>query len=120
MNELLFYTGLVLTVLFFLLSLFLFFNQRIPAAVSYFLNIGQNKIKKDRNIGKTIAYKETLEEKTSTVTKAEEELTYLLNDEETELLSIAQKYATALIEAECTTYLEKPQDDFENNYMNIK
>lgn len=115
-NELLFYTGLVLTVLFFLLSLFIFFNQKIPSAVSYFLNIGQRKLKSKKSFEKTIAYKETLQEKKQLATKPNEELTYLLSDEETELLSKAQNYATALIEAECTTYLEKPEDDLESNY----
>lgn len=120
LNELLFYAGLVLTVLFFLLSLFLFYSQRIPTAVRYFLNVGEFKNNKKRNIEKTIAYKEREDNRTRIVTIANEEATYVLSDEETQLLSIAQNYATALIEAECTTYLEKPQGDFENNYMKIK
>lgn len=99
MNEIFFYAGLVLAGSFFILSVVLFFSQRIPAVIRYFFRMSKKKIKYSAVNENRVIYK-------SSGKTGQEDVTQLLVEpEKTELLEVAQNYATALLDADSTTLL---------------
>ena len=112
MNQILFFSGIVFAGFFLLLSIFLFFYQKVPAVIRYFLKMGNKKVTGSGTgpvvpAGKTSAKskKDNLQrKKTSQGMKASQA------GSSTELLDIAQNYATALLDADSTTLLPDLND----------
>jgi len=88
MYEMIFYIGIVLAFSFFVLAVFLFFKYKIPIVIQYFLRMSTKKLPK-------IAGKSD---------KAIDKREKVVN-EQTELLDVAQNYATALLDADNTEIL---------------
>lgn len=94
MYEVMYYVGLVLSISFFLLSVFLFFYHKVPSVVRYFIKMGNKRVvnpDKARN--------------SSDNQTDSDNSTELLDDESTSLLDVAKNYATALLDADSTTLL---------------
>ena len=107
MNQILFYGGLALAIICFILTVFLFFFQKIPSVVKYFRNVNSKKVFKNSKSykaqkHKTIKVKET---KKSDAYKANE------YEQRTEILDVVQNYATALLDADSTELLPELNDD---------
>ncbi len=98
MYDILFYSGLVLSAAFFVTAVILFFGNRIPSVIKYFMHISGKRIRR------TPMPDHSVKEKNAS---ANDEATEILSsvDEPTELLDIAQQYATALLDADSTTLL---------------
>ncbi len=99
MNEILFYAGLVFAALLFILSVILLFSQNIPGVIRYFLRMRKRKINYKFASENRVIYKTSGGTGTDTSTQT------LTESEKTELLDIAQNYATALLDADSTTLL---------------
>jgi hypothetical protein len=96
MDEFLFYVGIVLSVTFFILSVILFFTQRIPSVIRFLLKISNRKpIKVSKKESTTVSTRQAINDTG----------TELLQDQ-TELLNIAQNFATALLDVENVHNLE--------------
>lgn len=107
MNEILFYAGLVFAGFFLILSIFLFFYQKVPSAIRYFMKMGNKRVpsqgmkvvtssgnaqkRSRKNVARATNYKQGGDN--------------LQGSSSTELLDIAQNYATALLDADSTTLL---------------
>ena len=98
MNQILFYGGLVLAIIFFLLTVFLFFFQRIPIVIKYFNNIKSKKVFKNSRGNYKVMPNKSIQKSIEVGGKDEIE-------QKTELLDIAQNYATALLDADSTVLL---------------
>ncbi len=98
MYDVLFYAGLVLSAAFLIAAVILFFGNRIPTVIRYFVHISGKKIRRTPMLDYPVKEKSA---------PADDEATEILNsaDEPTELLDIAQQYATALLDADSTTLL---------------
>lgn len=102
LNKILFYGGIVLAILFFILSIVVFFTQGIPTVIRYYLRKNNKKvIKFPQNKGDDVYKNLSKEFKSKEIDKLEE----------TELLSVAQNYATALLEADNSTYILDLDDE---------
>lgn len=106
MNNILFYGGLTLGIVFLLLSIFLFFFQKIPAVIRYFRNINSKKIFKNNHTYK-VSQQKTSKHKKATISVTRQQNN---DDQKTELLDIAQNYATALLDADSTEILPDLND----------
>jgi len=112
MNQILFFSGIVFAGFFLLLSIFLFFYQKVPAVIRYFLKMGNKRVetkgfKPVKAAGATSAKgkKENQQRK-----KAADSMKASQTGSSTELLDIAQNYATALLDADSTTLLPDLND----------
>lgn len=103
MNNVLMYGGLALAVVFFLITVFLFFYQKIPSVIKYFYNIRNKKVFKNSHGYKVPKQKPSKKKVEST--KAAQPVKQEIQDERTQLLDIAQNYATALLDADSTELL---------------
>lgn len=91
MNEAFFYTGIVFTIFFLVLSIIIFIRQNIIEAIKYYFKI-QNK----KNSVK-------LTKKENDKVNVNKNETMLIDSNETEVLNIAKNYATTILEAEDDT-----------------
>ena len=105
MNEILFYAGLVFAAMFFILAVVLLFSQNIPAVIRYFLKMRNRKIKYSTMNENRVVYK------SSGGTGEDNSTQTLVESEKTELLDVAQNYATALLDADSTTLLPDLNDN---------
>jgi len=110
MNQILFFTGIVLAGCFLLLSIFLFFNQKVPATIRYFLKMSNKKVttkgskqviwtanKSAKGKNKSLKNKKTPQGKRDQA------------ENFTEILGSAQNYATTLLD-DSTTLLPDLND----------
>ena len=88
MYEMIFYIGIVLAISFFMLAVFLYFKNNIPIVIQYFLRMSNKKLPKS-----TVKADKYIDKKEKVV------------NEQTELLDVAQNYATALLDADNTEIL---------------
>lgn len=108
MYGIMFYMGLVLSVIFFLLSVFLFFYNRIISVCRYFAGgRGYSRIRDDK---KSAAMPEEVAAGMGGATEilghSSEPTERLMNNlDDTEVLQKAQDFATALLEADKTEIL---------------
>ena len=102
MSEVFFYGGIVLSVAFFALTIFFFFRNKIPSAVSYFLRHENRKV---------VSYRKDGLPRPASPKKPRKAVKDPGRD--TEVLDIAMNYATALLDADRTELLpeldEKPR-----------
>lgn len=108
MYEIMFYTGAVLSVIFFLLSLFLFFYNRIISVCRYFIKSkGHASIRSyKRNTDAPREVAAGAGGATEILSSANEPTERLANSlDDTEVLNRAQDFATALLEADKTEIL---------------
>ena len=102
MSEVFFYGGIVLSAVFLALAIFLFFRNKIPSAISYFLRHENPKV---------VSYKKggsPRHDSSNLPRRAVKD-----PGRDTEVLDIAMNYATALLDADRTELLpeldEKPR-----------
>ena len=95
MNEAFFYIGIVLAVVSFIVSIILFFTENILEVIRYYRKVGSIKPIKAAKAGRP-----SITEAQAPAQVAEGRDTVLLENNETELLDIAQNYATVLLDAE--------------------
>lgn len=107
MNNILFYGGFALAIVFFLITVFLFFYQKIPSVIRYFHNIRNKKVFKNSR-GYKVPKQKSLKNKAESI-KAQP-VKQEIQDERTQLLDVAQNYATALLDADCTELLPELGD----------
>lgn len=104
MNEMLFYVGLVCSILFFLLSGVFFIYYKIPKVIMYFL-----KMRGKRNIrvstSKKVEINHNVDLKEGWIAVRTEARIEARDEEKTELLQAVHTYATALLEADNTVLL---------------
>lgn len=108
MNQILFYGGLALAVICFLLTVFIFFFQKIPSVIKYFRNVNSKKVFKASHSYKVTKQKSVKikdANKKQNVTKSND------YDQRTEILDVVQNYATALLDADSTELLPELNDD---------
>lgn len=106
MNQILFFSGIVFAGFFLLLSIFLFFYQKVPAVIRYFLKMGNKKVTA-RGAGSVVpAGKTSAKSKKDNLQRKKTSQA----GSSTELLDIAQNYATALLDADSTTLLPDLND----------
>lgn len=108
MYGIMFYTGAVLSVIFFLLSVFLFFYYRIISVFRYFIKGKGNIQIKRKNV--TINVPDVVAAgvggATEVLSSNNEPTERLVNDlDDTDVLNRAQDFATALLEADKTEIL---------------
>lgn len=107
MNEILFYMGMVLGILLFLLSIYIFFHQNIISVVQYFTKMGNKKIKKsDAAPINKINFTERSQRISNDYTSP------LGNGEQTEMMDVVQSYATALLDADDSTTILPDLDNY--------
>ena len=109
MNELIFYTGTILSAVFFVASAILFIYKKIPSVVGYLLKIGKIKIgDKGSNTSAPLSI-EAMNAKLKSQTSEQTNLLHESDDSEyhTSVLSEVEKYAEALLDADCTSLLPK-------------
>lgn len=92
MNEILLYGGLSLAIIFSLLAVFLFFFQKIPLVIKYFHIINSKKVFKNTHGFKAPKQKAT---KNMDENKKPQKNKMQLTEQKTEILDVAQNYATA-------------------------
>ena len=100
-NEILFYAGIVFAGFFLLLSFFLFFYQKVPSVIRYFMKMGNKRVS-SQGFKIVNAPGNTHKHSKTDISRGKN------NSNEsgsTELLDIAQNYATALLDADSTTLL---------------
>lgn len=108
MYGIMFYTGAVLSVIFFLLSVFLFFYNRIISVCRYFIKRKGNIQIKRKNVNLNVpdVVAAGVGGATEVLSSDNESTESLVNDlEDTDLLNRAQDFATALLEADETEIL---------------
>lgn len=108
MNQILFYGGLALAVICFLLTVFLFFFQKIPSVIRYFRNVNSKKVFKTSYSYKVPKQKPV---KINNINKKQIVDKQNIYDQRTEILDVAQNYATALLDADSTELLPELNDD---------
>lgn len=104
MNEFLFYVGIVLSLASLILAIILFFTQKIPAVIRFFLKIKNEKVIKVLNVENTQNTKNTPADTRKGFNDTGTELlddggTELLSNQ-TELLDMTDDYATELLDLE--------------------
>jgi len=112
MNEILFYAGIVFTGFFLLLSFFLFFYQKVPSVIRYFMKMGNKRVSLQGMKAVTASGDKEKHGKKN-VSRAKNYTQggdNLQGSSSTELLDIAQNYATALLDADSTTLLPDLKD----------
>lgn len=102
MNELMFYSGMVFTVFFFITSIIYFFKGNIKEAFRYYFKIQ----KSNKKIKKSVVSKNVLKEETDII-----KVSNSINQEATSIISIAENYATTLLDAEDSTQLLNIEDN---------
>jgi hypothetical protein len=95
-NEFLFYVGIVLAIAFLILAIVLFFTQKIPEVIRFLLKIPNHRTIKISNNENITAFNMKATNDTGTE---------LLQDQ-TELLNMAENFATALLDVESVHNLE--------------
>lgn len=108
MNEIMLYGGLLLAIVCFLLAVFLFFFHKISSVIKYFYNINSKKVFKNSHgykAPKQKAVKSKHENKKLQINNINE------TEQKTELLDVAQNYATALLDADSTELLPELNDE---------
>lgn len=110
MNKILFYAGLVLGILLFLLAVYIFFHQNIPSVIRYFMRMGNKRLKTTdaAAINKIVFTGNTLHDHVSN-----EFTTPLDQEEHSEIISAVHNYATALLDADDSTTILPDLDDYE-------
>ena len=103
MYETMLYLGLILGGVFLLLTIYLFIHNKIIRVIRYFLK------KENKKVGTTRVTKEA---RKASKTNEEKENQPKNDNVATEILEIAQNYATALLDVESTTIL--PELDANN------
>ena len=110
MYGIMFYTGAVLSVIFFLLSVFLFFYNRIISVCRYFIK-GKGNIpikRKNMTVNVPDVVAAGVGGATEVLSSNNEPTERLVNDlDDTDVLNRAQDFATALLEADKTEILQK-------------
>lgn len=101
MNEILFYAGIVFAGFFLLLSFFLFFYQKVPSVIRYFMKMGNKRVS-SQGFKMVNAPVNAHSHSKNNVSRGKH---YSKESGSTELLDMAQNYATALLDADSTTLL---------------
>jgi len=120
MNELIYYTGLSLSIVFLTASVALFFIKKIPSVIGYLLKIGRIKIRSNTPEKETPI---SIEAINAIIKDQTEGLTNLLfesentgediytdsdegtEEEQTDMLGTVHNYATAVLDADITEIL---------------
>lgn len=104
MNEVLLYAGIVLAGAFFILAIYLFFKNKIPSVVRYFLKMGNKTMPKQEIASNAVVNpsKEIEAEGTEIISA---------KNEQTELLDIEESGATELLDDDSTTLLSSLEED---------
>lgn len=100
-----FYSGMVFTVFFFITSIIYFFKGNIKEAFRYYFKI-QKSNKTNKKIKKSVVRKNVLKEETDII-----KVSNSINQEATSIISIAENYATTLLDAEDSTQLLNIEDN---------
>lgn len=98
MYETFLYAGLVLAIGFFITAFILFFKNKIPTVIKYFMHVAVKRSYRPSMTTYITAPKTPREKEDTTQTLD-------TGDEKTEVLGVARQYATALLEADSTTIL---------------
>lgn len=93
MSEVFFYGGIVLAIVFFILTVFFFFRFKIPRVIRYFLRRENKKISSQKGGGSHVS------------SPIKRRRPVMEQSNSTEVLDIAQNYATALLDADRTELL---------------
>jgi|LSQX01.2.fsa_nt_gb hypothetical protein len=104
MNEVMFYGGIVLSVSFFILTVFLFIYNKVPYVIKYFIQIRRKKVFRTALVVNKVSGVEASNVKLNKNISSENENTVLLDDVEC--------YVTALLDDESTSLL--PEYDNED------
>lgn len=111
MYEMLLYIGCIMCGIFMLLSIYLFVKNKITVVIRYFLKMDKKVNNSNRNLQqskqKKITSKTPKYDKTVVGTQLLDQ-----NTKGTEILEIAQNYATAVLEVEETTLLPDLNNDY--------
>ena len=120
MNELIYYTGLSLSIVFLTASAALFFTKKIPSVIGYLLKIGRIKIGSKKPEKETpisieainARIKDQTEGLTNLLYEGEDTSvdTYIdidegVQEEQTDMLDTVHNYATAILDADITEIL---------------
>lgn len=90
MNDIFFYGGIVLAISFFIASVVLFFTEKIPSVLRFYLRKDNKKVKK--SAAKDIAVKDIIN------TETYNDATTVLEGDKTELLSVQDNSDTVLLD----------------------